>query len=206
LLAADFGGRQVSIEFKGSHFKRDVILNPTTRELLDLLVAEAIRLRMLLIVTHRPEFDARAWSGLAHVTELHLARLGRCSNAALIRQVAGGKPLLPAIVEEIITRTDGVPLFAEELTKAVLEVGVPQEMDDGSMLTGATPAIAVPATLHASLLARLDRVATVRGVAQAGAVIGREFGCDLLATVNETLDSLLRALVQIAGRRTLPAH
>ena len=161
-------------------------IDPTTRELLDLLVAEAPHLRLLLVVTHRPEFDVRAWSGLAHLTELHLARLNRRSNAALIRQVAGEQYLSPSMLEQIITRTDGVPLFVEELTKAVLEAG------------SAMPMVAVPATLHASLLARLDRLAAVRGVAQAGAVIGREFSYELLASVSELPEASLQvALVQL---------
>ncbi len=174
-------------------------IDPTTRELLDLMVAEASALRMLVVVTYRPEFDARAWSGLAQVTELHLTRLGRGSNAALIRQVAGGKALPSDIVEQILVRTDGVPLFVEELTKAVLEAGLLRETDDRFILTGPMPDVAVPATLHASLLARLDRLAAVRGVAQAGAVIGREFAYDLLATVSELPEASLRlALAQLA--------
>jgi class 3 adenylate cyclase len=150
--------------------------DPTTIELLDLLAARVVGLRVLLVVTHRPEFRA-PWDGLAH--KLHLGRLDRRDSATLIERIAstlGTVPLPPELVEEIVERTDGVPLFAEELTRAVLEAG------EGAALPAA--ASAVPATLHASLAARLDRLGpAVRRAAQAGAAIGREFAHDLLARV-----------------------
>jgi class 3 adenylate cyclase len=168
--------------------------DPTTLELLDLLAGCVDGLALLFVVTHRPEFRA-PWAGQAYVTELRLSRLGRRDKAALVEQVAGGPGTLqPEIVAEIVERTDGVPLFIEELTRAALEAG-------GVM--GLQPAFAagaiVPATLHASLTARLDRLgATTRRVAQAGAAIGREFGHDLLAAIaglpEEALESALQRL------------
>jgi class 3 adenylate cyclase len=177
--------------------------DPTTIELLDLMAARVVALRVLLVVTHRPEFRA-PWDGLAH--KLNLRRLDRRDSATLIRRIAstlGTVALPPELVEEIVKRTDGVPLFAEELTRAVLEAG------EGAALPAAVSA--VPATLHASLAARLDRLGpAVRRAAQAGAAIGREFAHDLLAAVAEMPEpDLVPALRQLedAGlvfRRGLP--
>ena len=177
--------------------------DPTTIELLDLMAARVAALRVLLVVTHRPEFRA-PWDGLAH--KFHLGRLDRRDSATLIKRVAstlGTVALPPELVEEIVKRTDGVPLFAEELTRAVLEAG------EGAALPAA--ASAVPATLHASLAARLDRFGpAVRRAAQAGAAIGREFAHDLLAAVAEMPESdLVPALRQLEDadlvhRRGLP--
>ena len=150
--------------------------DPTTIELLDLLLGRVAGLPVLLVVTHRPEFRA-PWAGHAHVAALRLDRLGRRDSATLVGRVAaaagaGAPP--PEVVEEIVERTDGVPLFAEELTRTVLEAGY------GA--AGARAAPMVPATLHASLDARLDRLGpAARRVAQAGGAIGREFDHDLLA-------------------------
>ncbi len=166
--------------------------DPTTLELLDLLAARLDSLSLLLVVTFRPEFRP-PWAGQAHVTELRLSRLGRRDKAALVEQVAGGAGALPQeLVEEIVERTDGVPLFIEELTRAALEAGGEAE------LQAALPAAAaVPATLYTSLAARLDRLgATARQVAQAGAAIGREFGHDLLATIAGVSDDALRSALQ----------
>jgi predicted ATPase len=103
--------------------------------------------------------------------------------AEVIRQVAQGKVLPPEVVEQIVAKTDGVPLFVEELTKMVLESGLLQEREDRYALTGPLPPLAIPATLHDSLMARLDRLATVKGIAQLGATLGREFSYALLQAV-----------------------
>lgn len=179
--------------------------DPTTIELLNLMAARVATLRVLLVVTHRPEFRA-PWAGLAHMAGLHLGRLASRDSATLVRRIAstsGTVALPPELVEEIVERTDGVPLFAEELTRAVLEAG------EGAALPAA--ASAVPATLHASLAARLDRLGpAVRRAAQAGAAIGREFASDLLVAVAEMPEpDLVPALRQLedAGlvqRRGLP--
>ncbi|ARO29209.1 adenylate/guanylate cyclase protein [Rhizobium sp. NXC14] len=154
-------------------------LDPSSRELLDLVIETVPRLRVLLLVTFRPEFEP-TWTDQAHVTMLLLNRLGPRDGAALVKQVVGSRELLSEIAAEIVERTDGVPLFIEELTKAVLESG-----DAHTVLShAATTALNVPATLQASLMARLDLLGSIaREVAQVGAVIGREFSYELLAAV-----------------------
>lgn len=160
-------------------------IDPTTRELLDRTIARAEQLPVLLIATFRPDFQP-PWIGQAHVTMVALARLARRDGAALVRQLAGDSAALPAdIVEEIIERTDGVPLFLEEVTKVVIEAAAGSKSAARSTV-GAVPRAraAVPATLRASLTARLDRLGpAAREVAQAGAAIGREFSYQLLAVV-----------------------
>jgi tetratricopeptide (TPR) repeat protein len=183
-------------------------LDPTTRELLDLLVAEAPTMAALVVVTHRPEFDATAWLGQPHVTPVQLNRLAPAEHAALLRRVAGGKALPPEVEAEILARTEGVPLFVEEVARAVLEGGLLREEADRWALDGASPQLAVPASLQASLVARLDRLSGVREVAQVGAAIGREFAHDLVAAASglperrlrEALEGLVAAdLVQRRG-------
>jgi tetratricopeptide (TPR) repeat protein len=180
--------------------------DPSTLELFDLVAARADRLSLLLVATHRPEFRA-PWAGQAHVTELRLSRLGRRDNAALVEQVAGGPGTLPPeIVAEIIERTDGVPLFTEEVTRAALEAG--GEVGPPAAFMAAA---AVPATLYASLTARLDRLgAAARQVAQAGAVIGREFSHHLLTAIAGLPDDALGLAVRrledarLVHRRGIP--
>jgi class 3 adenylate cyclase len=152
--------------------------DPTSRELLDLTV-ERVRSRpVLLVVTFRPEFQP-PWTGQAQVSMLTLNRLDRRDRGALLAQIAGGTALPDEVVDQIIDRTDGVPLFIEELTKSVLESGV--------------PLVGIPATLHDSLMARLDRSASVRLVAQIGAAIGREFSYVLLHAVSDFPEDELQA-------------
>jgi class 3 adenylate cyclase len=157
--------------------------DPSSRELLDRIVERVARLPAVLVITFRPEYQP-PWTGAPHVTLLTLNRLGRREGAALVESITGNDALPAAIVSEIVERTDGVPLFVEELTKAVLEAGA-DEANAARMLS-AVPglSLAVPATLHASLLARLDRLgAAAKQVAQIGAAIGREFSYELLAAV-----------------------
>jgi class 3 adenylate cyclase len=158
-------------------------IDPSSHELLDMTVERVARLPVLLIITFRPEF-APPWIGQAGVSTLSLSRLGWREGATLVEQVAGGNALPDEITAEIVERTDGIPLFVEELTKAVLEAAA-HEGDAKEVVSAAPlPMRAVPATLHASLMARLDRLGTnVREVAQIGAVIGREFSYELLAAV-----------------------
>jgi predicted ATPase len=150
-------------------------LDPTSHELFDLVVQRLQRLPLLLVVTFRPELRP-TWAGQPHATLLTLTRLGSRQALAIAERVAGGR-LSTAVAEQIVARTDGVPLFVEELTKAVLEAG---PLEGG----GPLPPMAIPATLHDSLMARLDRLAPVKEVAQLGAVIGREFSHALLAAVS----------------------
>ena len=174
-------------------------IDPTSRELLDLFIARTQDLPMLLVVTFRPEF-VPTWTGQAHVTTLALNRLGRKQNAALVEQVTGGKALPPELMDQIVSHTDGVPLFIEELTKAVLESGFLREEDGRYVLGGPLPPLAVPTTLQDSLTARLDRLAPVREVAQVGAAIGREFPYELLAAVTAKPERELQdALAQLTS-------
>lgn len=170
-------------------------IDPSSRELLDLLVERAAGARVLLVVTFRPEFMP-PWLGRPHVGALMLNRLDRAGAAELAKEIARGTAVPADLVDEIVERADGVPLFVEELTKAVLEAGT-----DGSLAVMAPAALAVPATLHASLMQRLDRLGpTARAVAQVGAVIGREFSHELLAAM-AGLDErdLAAALGQLVG-------
>jgi predicted ATPase len=171
--------------------------DPTTLKLLDRVVDRVQALPALVLVTFRPEFAPR-WTGRGHVTPLTLSRLGRREGAALVGRVAGGKALPAEVLEQIMAKTDGVPLFVEELTKTVLEAGLLKDVGDRYELAGTLPPLAIPSTLHDSLLARLDRLAPVRQVAQIGACIGRVFGHELLAAVVPLREDQLRnALAQL---------
>jgi predicted ATPase/class 3 adenylate cyclase len=156
--------------------------DPTTRESLDLLVDRVSTLRVLVIMTFRPEF-APPWVGRSNVTMLILNRLSARQRAEMITHVIGGKALPKEMADQIIDRTDGVPLFIEELTKAVVESGVVVDAGDRYTATGSVAPLAVPTSLHASLLARLDRLAPTREVAQIGAALGRSFSHELISAV-----------------------
>ena len=174
-------------------------IDPTSLEVLSRVVDRIRTLRVLLVVTYRPEFDPQ-WIGQPHVTTLTINRLARREIAAMIERVAGNKPLPTNMREDIIERTDGIPLFVEEMTKAVLEAESEGTLERVVAAIPA-PSLAVPASLHASLMARLDRLGSAKEVAQIGAVIGREFSHSLLATVagksdvelQSALDSLTEA-------------
>jgi class 3 adenylate cyclase len=149
--------RPVLMVFEDAHW-----IDPTSRELIDLTVNRVARLPVLLVITFRPEFQA-PWGGQPHVTMLALNRLGQREVAALVLGLAGNAPLGSEIVDEIADRTDGVPLFVEELTKAVLERADQDNRVAAVLSAGPLPAVAVPATLHASLIARLDRIGGTEG-------------------------------------------
>jgi class 3 adenylate cyclase/tetratricopeptide (TPR) repeat protein len=174
--------------------------DPSTLDLLDSVVERAQRLAMLVIITFRPEF-VPPWSGRGQVTSLMLGRLGRRQGAAMIDATTGGKPLPAEVLDQIVTKTDGVPLFIEELTKTLLESGFLRETADRFVLSAPLPPLAIPPTLHDSLLARLDRLGPAKETAQLGAALGREFSHELLAAVAElgkaelhqALDQLQRA-------------
>jgi predicted ATPase len=185
--------------------------DPTTRESLDLLVDRVPTLRVLLVLTFRPEFTP-PWIGRAHVTMLTLNRLPPRHRAEMIAHVTGGRALPKEIADQIIDRTDGVPLFIEELTKSVVESGIVIEADDGYAVTGLSKPLAIPTTLHASLLARLDRLAPTREVAQLGAALGRSFTHELISAVAQMpqhkLDDALEQLVrtELIFRRGTPPY
>jgi class 3 adenylate cyclase/predicted ATPase len=167
-------------------------IDPTSLEALGRTVERLRTLRVLLIVTYRPEFEP-PWIGRPHVTALILNRLGEREIAAMIDRITGNKALPETIRRDIVERTDGIPLFVEEMTKAVLEA----DTGEARRTAAAVPssALAVPASLHASLMARLDRLGTAKQVAQIGAAIGREFSHAVLAAVVDKPEAeLLSAL------------
>jgi class 3 adenylate cyclase/predicted ATPase len=204
LQLAELASRQlVLMIFEDAHWT-----DPTSLEVLGRTVDRIKTLPVLLIVTFRPEFDA-PWVGQSHVTSLTLNRLGEREAAAIIARLAGNKALPADVLAEIVERTDGIPLFVEEMTKAVLEA----ESEGAARRTVAaapSPALAVPASLHASLMARLDRLGPAKEVAQIGAAIGREFSHPLLASVARMseagLGSALDRLVQagLLSRQGMP--
>jgi class 3 adenylate cyclase/tetratricopeptide (TPR) repeat protein len=155
--------------------------DPTSLEALGRTVDRLKTLPVLLIVSFRPEFEP-PWIGRPYVTSLNINRLGDREIAAMIDSVTGNKLLSRSIRQEIIERTDGIPLFIEEMTKAVLEAGGEEAAQHAASIVP-SPSVAVPASLHASLMARLDRLGSAKDVAQIGAVIGREFSYALLAAV-----------------------
>jgi class 3 adenylate cyclase/predicted ATPase len=156
--------------------------DPTTLDLFSRTILRIPKLRVLLVVTCRPEFKAH-WMGYPQVTTLILNRLAHQHCRIMVESIAS-KTLPTVVMEEIIAKTDGIPLFVEELTKTVLESGLLQEKDGAWQLSGPLPALAIPATLQESLMARLDRLSSVREVAQTAATIGREFPYALLAAVS----------------------
>jgi class 3 adenylate cyclase/tetratricopeptide (TPR) repeat protein len=172
--------------------------DPTSLELLALTMEQLPRLPVLLVVTARPEF-VPPWPGYAHLTSVTLTRLNRRHGAALVERVTEGKSLPREVMDQILARTDGVPLFVEELTKTVLESGLLQEQEGHYALDHPLLALTIPTTLHASLMARLDRSTGAREIAQIGAAIGREFSFEILRAVaaedGERLDEALRQLV-----------
>jgi predicted ATPase/class 3 adenylate cyclase len=171
--------------------------DPSSLEVLDLVLDQAPTARMLTLLTCRPEFRP-PWATRSRLTQITLGRLARVQVEAMLTSLAGGKALPAAVVEQVVAKTDGVPLFVEELVKMILESGLVRAEEDHYELTGPLPPLAIPSTLHDSLMARLDRLSTPRELAQLGAVLGREFSYDLLqavATVDET--TLQQGLVQL---------
>ena len=178
----------VFMVFEDAHW-----VDPTSRELLDLIFDRIARMPVLLMVTFRSEYQ-HDWDGQPHVTTLALNRLGGHDGAALVNELAGSASLSPETVDEIVARADGVPLFVEELTKAVLESGDRSNGVAAVLTAHPLPELAIPATLQASLIARLDRLGqTAKEIGQIGAVIGREFGYDLIERVAQRPAAELRA-------------
>jgi predicted ATPase/class 3 adenylate cyclase len=168
-------------------------IDPSTRELLDITIERVAHLPVLLVITFRPEFDP-SWIGQPHVTALSINRLARREGAALVGSLAGNASLPGHIMAEIVERTDGVPLFVEELTKAVMEARARSEDAGATASRAPHPVLDVPATLHASLMARLDRLGPgAKEVSQIGAVIGREFAYEVLVSVAQKSDEQLQA-------------
>jgi len=177
-LEAEARRQPVLAVFEDAHW-----IDPTSRELLDLTVDRVRRLPVLLAITFRPEFQP-PWSGRSHVSTLTLNRLDECNSETLVQNLAGNTALSADTVIDIVARTDGVPLFVEELTKAVLESAERGDRVAAVLATTSLDALSVPAALHASLMARLDRLGpALKELAQIGAVLGREFTYKLIALV-----------------------
>ncbi len=171
--------------------------DPTSLEVLDLLIGRLRTIPLLLVITHRPEFQSK-WTMHAHVVALNLSKLTRAQSSALIAKLTNGKTLPADLLERILAKTDGVPLFVEELTKFILESGDLKDVGDRYEYTGDANSVTIPASLRDSLMARLDRHAAAKEIAQIGAVIGREFSYDLVSAVAPMpQDALDRALVQL---------
>jgi len=184
----------VLIAFEDLHW-----VDPTSQAFLDALVETLPRLPVLLVATHRPDYSA-PWEHAPCVTNLALGRLQPSNVTRLVNVMTGGRRLPPEVLEEIVSHTDGVPLFIEELTKSVLESGLLREAGDQYTLAGPLPSLAIPTSLRDSLAARLDRLAPVKEIAQIGACIGREFSRQLLHRVADLepnrLDDALDRLVE----------
>ena len=175
-------------------------VDPTTLELLDRTIEAIKAAPMLILITYRPEFFA-PWLDQPHVTMVHLERLNKDEVGTMLADLTAGKSLPAELSEVIVSKTDGVPLFVEEMTKAILETGVVEDRGEGYVLQGAMAVPAIPVTLHDSLMARLDRLAPIKEVAQIGAAIGREFPYRLLAAVAQMTPSALNSALSqlIAG-------
>jgi class 3 adenylate cyclase/tetratricopeptide (TPR) repeat protein len=198
--------QQVLFLFEDAHWA-----DSTTLELLDRIAERVRRLPVLMIVTYRPEFEP-PWIGQAQVSSLTLSRLGKRETRTLAGRVAGGKSLPAAILDLISEHADGIPLCIEEMTKTLLEGTLLREENGQYVLASALPTLAVPSSLHDSLMARLDRLGAVKEVAQIGAAIGREFTYDIVKAVthhpDDHLQDELKKLVEagLIFRRGDPPH
>jgi TOMM system kinase/cyclase fusion protein len=183
--------------------------DPSTLEVLGLVLDQAPTARMLTLLTCRPELRP-PWGSQAPVTQVILNRLGHTQIETMIAHLTGGKALPAAVVQQVVAKTDGIPLFVEELVKMILESGLVQEEAKRYVLTGSLPPLAIPSTLHDSLMARLDRLSAARDLAQLGAVLGREFAYELLQAISPleepTLQQGLAQLVdaELVYQRGLP--
>jgi predicted ATPase/class 3 adenylate cyclase len=167
-------------------------IDPTSLEALARLIDRLQDMRVLLVITARPEFTP-PWGSFTHVTTYTLNRLSRRQVVTMVQQLTGGRSLPQEVLDQIIARTDGVPLFVEELTKTVLESGLLRDDGEHYTLAGPLPALVIPDTLQGALLARLDRLGSVKEVAQLGAALGREFSYEILAAVSPWPDAELQA-------------
>jgi predicted ATPase/class 3 adenylate cyclase len=156
--------------------------DPTSLEALDLLIDRVRSFPLLVVLTHRPEFQSR-WGAHGHVAGLNLSKLTRAQSSIMVSDLTGRKALPAELVQQILAKTDGVPLFVEELTKSILESSELKETADRYEYAGTTRSVTIPATLRDSLMARLDRYMPVKEIAQIAATIGREFSYELIAAV-----------------------
>lgn len=157
--------------------------DPSTLDLIGLLIEQAPTLRMLILLTFRPHFSP-PWPMRSHINHITLGRFTRQQVARMIRQVTRGKSLPAEVIEQLMAKSDGVPLFVEEMTRMVLDLGMVKEIEGNYELAGALPMLSIPSTLQDSLMARLDRLGVGKQVAQLGATLGREFPYDLIHVVS----------------------
>jgi class 3 adenylate cyclase/predicted ATPase len=184
--------KPILLSFEDAHWA-----DATSLELLDLTVERVRQLPVLALFTLRPNFEP-PWAGLPNVSTLALGRLDRNNVESIVTQVADGRTLPAEVMKQIVVKTDGNPLFVEELTKAVLEGDILVKDASGYRLAGPLPPLAIPMTLQDSLMARLDRLAPVKEIAQIGAAIGREFSFSLIREViGRNEQSLKRALAKL---------
>jgi class 3 adenylate cyclase/predicted ATPase len=192
-LVEEAGRQPLLVVYEDLHWA-----DPSSLELLSLLMHEVATARMLMLLTFRPEFRP-PWTSHSHITHLTLSRFTRPEVERMIVQVMHGKILPAEVIQQVMTKTDGVPLFIEELLKMILESGLLREEDGHYLLTGPLPPLAIPSTLQDSLMARLDRLAAVREIAQLASALGREFSYEVIQAVarmdEETLQHGLAALV-----------
>lgn len=168
-------------------------IDPTTIELLDLIVEQAPGLPLLVLLTYRPEYTPPArWMGLECVSQLALSKLDRAEVEQMIVHLTGGKALPLPVVDEIYAKTDGFPLFVEDLTRMVIESDLLEERNGAYELVGPFQSLSIPATLYETIMARLARLATAKPVAQLGATIGREFVYEMLRAVAPIDDQSLK--------------
>ena len=182
------GGGPLLCVFEDAHW-----IDPTSLDLVSMMIDKSPSATMLFLVTFRPDFDP-PWGGMGHVAQLTLNRISRRQSAEIVVKIAGEGKIPEPVLKHILEKTDGVPLYVEEMTKAVIDSSVLAK--NGFDVAGGLSTLAIPATLQDSLMARLDRLAPVKEVAQIGAVIGREFGHDLLAAVAGLIDSDLQAALE----------
>lgn len=186
-------------------------VDPSTREFLDLLIDQVPTLPLCVVLTCRPSFQP-LWGLRTYLTPLQLAPLSHEHVEAMVKRITGGRPLPSEVMHHIVTRTDGVPLFVEELTRTVLESKILRETEGHYELSAPPTALSIPTTLHASLLARLDRLGTAKGMAQWGATLGRQFSYALLQAssqrAEEALQRDLKSLVdaELLYQRGVPPH
>ena len=189
---AGLAARPVLIVLEDAHW-----IDPTTTELFQLIIDRIQHLPVLVIVAYRPSFTP-PWSGFPHITSLSLSHLSHRQAGVLVDKVTRGRQLPAEVLDHIVKRTDGVPLYIEELTKTLLESGALEVVGDELRLTGPLPLLSIPDSLHDSLMARLDRLGGVKDVAHLAATLGRVFSYELLAAVSPLDEpALQRALAQL---------
>ena len=194
VVVAEASRAAVVVLFEDVHWA-----DPSTVEAMSALVGRIASVPLLVVITSRPEFQS-PWKGLPYAIELAVGRLSRTQGASLVLRVTQNKPLPADLVAQIVDNTDCVPLYLEEVTKAVLESTVVVDRGDGYEYSGAIGKIAVPTTLHDSLMARLDRLIPGKEIAQIGAVVGREFSYEIVAGVSSMQEPALgEALERLVG-------